>query len=136
VSGGEGQRVRIGRGLARPDVRLAILDEPARGLDREQRRSFLADARRHFAGATLLCITHDVADTLDFQRVLVIEQGRIVEQGSPRALYQDAESRYRALCDQEQTTHRHFWSHSMWRHLEMTSGVLSETTEVCEWTPA
>ncbi|MDZ4796716.1 MAG: ABC transporter ATP-binding protein [Bryobacteraceae bacterium] len=41
VSGGEGQRVRMGRALARSGVRLAILDEPARGLDRDARRSFL-----------------------------------------------------------------------------------------------
>ncbi len=45
VSGGEGQNVRIGRAMARPEVRLAILDEPARGLDRESRRSLLARAR-------------------------------------------------------------------------------------------
>ena len=38
VSGGEGQRVRLARGLLRPGVRLVILDEPFRGLDREQRR--------------------------------------------------------------------------------------------------
>ena len=81
VSGGEGQNVRIGRAMARPDVRLAILDEPARGLDREARRSLLARSRRHFAKATMIFVTHDVPDTLDFQRVLVVEQGRIIEQG-------------------------------------------------------
>ena len=39
VSGGEGQRVRLARALVRPNVRLAILDEPFRGLGREQRRA-------------------------------------------------------------------------------------------------
>ena len=67
--------------MARPDVRLAILDEPARGLDREARRSLLARARQHFARATMIFVTHDVPDTLDFQRVLVVEHGRIIEQG-------------------------------------------------------
>ncbi len=133
VSGGEGQNVRIGRGLARPDVRLAILDEPARGLDREARRTLLARARRHFARATMIFVTHDVPDTLDFQRVWVVEQGRIIEDGSPRELYQKTDSRYRALCDQETTTRQHLWSSSIWRHLKMSSGVLSETTEACEW---
>ncbi|HZU51205.1 MAG TPA: ATP-binding cassette domain-containing protein, partial [Sphingomicrobium sp.] len=46
VSGGEGQRVRLGRALLRPNVRLVILDEPFRGLGREQRRDLLARARR------------------------------------------------------------------------------------------
>ena len=136
VSGGEGQNVRIGRAMARPDVRLAILDEPARGLDREARRSLLARSRRHFAKATMIFVTHDVPDTLDFQRVLVIEQGRIIEQGSPCELYEKTDSRYRALCDQETITHQRLWSGSTWRHLKMSSGVLNESTEAREWTAA
>jgi ABC-type bacteriocin/lantibiotic exporter with double-glycine peptidase domain len=136
VSGGEGQNVRIGRAMARPDVRLAILDEPARGLDREARRSLLARARQHFAKATMIFVTHDVPDTLDFQRVLVVEQGRIIEQGSPRELYEKTDSRYRALCDQETITRQRLWSGSTWRHWKMSSGVLSETTEAREWTAA
>jgi ABC-type bacteriocin/lantibiotic exporter with double-glycine peptidase domain len=136
VSGGEGQNVRIGRAMARPDVRLAILDEPARGLDREARRSLLARARQHFVKATMIFVTHDVPDTLDFQRVLVVEQGRIIEQGSPRELYEKTDSRYRALCDQETITRQRLWSGSTWRHLKMSSGVLSEATEAREWTAA
>ena len=42
VSGGEGQRVRLGRALLRTGVRLVILDEPFRGLDIEQRRLLLS----------------------------------------------------------------------------------------------
>ncbi len=136
VSGGEGQNVRIGRAMARPDVRLAILDEPARGLDRKARRSLLARARQHFAKATMIFVTHDVPDTLDFQRVLVVEQGRIIEQGSPRVLYEKTDSRYRTLCDQERITRQRLWSGPSWRHLKMSSGILNETTEACEWTAA
>jgi ABC-type transport system involved in cytochrome bd biosynthesis fused ATPase/permease subunit len=135
VSGGEGQNVRIGRAMARPDVRLAILDEPARGLDREARRSLLARARQHFAKATMIFVTHDVPDTLDFERVLVVEQGRIIEQGLPRELYEKTDSRYRRLCDQEKITRQRLWSGSIWRHLKMSRGVLSES-EACEWTAA
>jgi ATP-binding cassette subfamily B protein len=60
VSGGEGQRVRFGRALVRPGVRLVILDEPFRGLDREHRRILLERARQVWREATLLCITHDM----------------------------------------------------------------------------
>jgi ATP-binding cassette subfamily B protein len=60
VSGGEGQRVRLGRGLLRPRVRLVILDEPFRGLDCQRRRALLARARCWWREATVLCITHDV----------------------------------------------------------------------------
>ena len=37
ISGGEGQRVRLGRTFAQRDVRLALLDEPFRGMDRDRR---------------------------------------------------------------------------------------------------
>lgn len=136
VSGGEGQLVRMGRAWARSGIRLAILDEAARGLDRERRHNFLADARQHFAGATLFCVTHDVTATLDFDRVLVIDQGRILEQGPPRELYEKPGSRYRALFDQEKAVHRRLWSHSMWRRLRMSRGVLTETVEARQWTHA
>jgi len=136
VSGGEGQRIRMGRALARPGVRLAILDEPARGLGRELRRMFLKTARHHYAGATLLCITHDIADTLEFDRVLVVEGGRILAEGSPRELREDSGSRYRALLDGENAVEREIWSHSMWRRLHMGGGVLHEKAEVREWTRA
>ncbi|MEM9554749.1 MAG: ATP-binding cassette domain-containing protein [Acidobacteriota bacterium] len=86
VSGGEGQRVRLGRALGAPRVDLAILDEPFRGLDRGTRRRLLERARTLWRGATLLCVTHDVTDTLDFPRVLVIDDGLLVEDGAPREL--------------------------------------------------
>jgi ATP-binding cassette subfamily B protein len=134
VSGGEGQRVRIGRALGRPDVRLAILDEPARGLDRDRRQKFLRRARRHFKSATMFYITHDVTDTLEFDRVLVIEQGRLLEQGSPRELYETVDSRYRALVEQEEIVQR-VWSDSSWRHLRINEGLLTESAEVRQWMP-
>ncbi|HMC61528.1 MAG TPA: ATP-binding cassette domain-containing protein [Candidatus Solibacter sp.] len=136
VSGGEGQRARMARALARPGIRLAILDEPARGLHREQRHSFVATARRRFAGVTLLCVTHDVTETLDFERVLVVEQGRILEQGSPPELCRQSGSRYRALLDREEMVRRELWSHPLWRRLRMTDGVLREGEEARQWTSA
>src|SRR5260370_31540523 len=96
----------MGRGLGGGGVRLAILDEPARGLDRDRRQKFLRRARRHFESATMFYITHDVTDTLEFDRVLVIEQGRLLEQGSPRELYETVDSRYRALVEQEEIVQR------------------------------
>jgi ATP-binding cassette subfamily B protein len=126
VSGGEGQRVRFGRALLRPGTRLAILDEPFRGLDREQRRELLARARCHWQGATLLCITHDVGETLAFKRVVVLEGGRIVEDGSPDELAARPGSRYRSLLDAERDVREGLWSSAVWRRLRMAAGRLSE----------
>ncbi|MDX1607537.1 MAG: ABC transporter ATP-binding protein, partial [Candidatus Competibacterales bacterium] len=100
VSGGEGQRVRLGRAMLRRDARLVILDEPFRGLDREQRRALLARARDYWRGATLLFISHDVGDTRDFDRVLVIDGGRVVEDATPAGLLA-GDTRYRQLLEAE-----------------------------------
>lgn len=126
LSGGEGQRVRIGRGIARANTRLAILDEPARGLDRSARAAFLATARRHFGGSTLFYVTHDIAHTLGFDRVLVVEGGRIVEQGLPSVLAAQAGSRYRQLLDLEAAAARELWSRAGWRRLRVREGRIVE----------
>ena len=127
ISGGEGQRTRMGRALGRSGVRLAVFDEPACGLDRHRRQSFLRRARRRFKKATMFCITHDVTDTVDFDRVLVVEGGRIIEQGSPRLLYDSVSSRYRSLFERERVV-QNVWSDSTWRHLKMSNGMLGEAT--------
>ncbi|BDC47768.1 hypothetical protein F183_A00840 [Bryobacterales bacterium F-183] len=124
VSGGEGQRVRMARAYGRPGVRLAILDEPARGLDRGMREEFVDRAREAWKDATLLCITHDVASTKVFSRVLVIEDGQIREDGDPAVLYADATSRYRELCDREDEVRERLWQATDWRRFRMESGVL------------
>lgn len=126
VSGGEGQRVRFARAMLRKNVRLVIFDEPFRGLDREKRRQLLARARELWSDCTLLCITHDIAETLDFDRVLVIEQGRIREQGDPRALSAMPESRYAQLLAAEEETRSGLWADPVWRRVRLHSGRIVE----------
>jgi ATP-binding cassette subfamily B protein len=126
VSGGEGQRVRLGRALVRPGVRLAILDEPFRGLDRERRRELLERARSAWRHATLLCITHDVGETRAFERVIVVERGRIVEDGRPSELAARAGSRYAALLEAERAVRDGLWGRAGWRRLRLESGRLVE----------
>src|SRR6185295_15327424 len=63
VSGGEGQRVRFGRGLGRPGARLVILDEPFRGLERARRALLLRRARLRWRDDTVVCVTHDISET-------------------------------------------------------------------------
>jgi len=127
VSGGEGQRVRFGRALLRHDAKLAILDEPFRGLDRERRRELLARAREFWRGATMLCVTHDIAETMAFDRVLVIENGRIIEDGSPEALSSSPASRYAQLLDAEEHTRTGLWSGALWRRVRIQSGRIVES---------
>ena len=126
LSGGEGQRVRFGRAMLRDRVRLVILDEPFRGLDRERRRVLLTRARKLWQEVTLLCITHDVGETLAFDRVLVIEGGRIVEDGTPADLADQPDTRYSALLEAEEAVRQGLWSSTRWRRLWLEGGKVSE----------
>jgi ATP-binding cassette subfamily B protein len=126
LSGGEGQRVRLGRALFASGTRLALLDEPFRGMDREQRRTLLAEARAWWQEVTLLCVTHDVGETQGFDRVLVVEGGRIVEDGSPAALAAGP-TRYRDLLEAESRVQKTLWRGSQWRRLSMVEGRLKAT---------
>jgi len=126
VSGGEGQRVRLGRAMLRENMRLAVLDEPFRGMDRDMRRRLLLEARDLWQGVTLLCVTHDVGETMNFPRVLVIEEGHIIEDGDPAELAAQPESRYRQLLDAEEAVRNNMWANVAWRRFIIDSGKLSE----------
>ncbi len=126
VSGGEGQRVRLARAMMRPQARLAILDEPFRGVGRDDRNLLLRRCRRLWSRATLLYVTHDVRQTLSFDRVAVLENGRLVESGRPSDLLSVAASRYAALLDADERARRTLWSGARWRRLWLEGGRLSE----------
>lgn len=126
VSGGEGQRVRLGRAMMKAGARLVILDEPFRGLDREKRRAMLERARELWHDATLLCITHDVGETLNFDRALVMDKGRIVEDAPAMELARRRDSLYRALLDQEEVVRGEMWVSDEWRRLRVNGGRVVE----------
>lgn len=126
VSGGQGQRVRLARAMLRASARLAILDEPFRGLDRERRARLLAASRRHWKNATLFCVTHDVVQTQEFDRILVVENGRIKENGTPQELLAREGSRYAALVRADQENHELLWRAGSWRKWWLEGGQLQE----------
>jgi ATP-binding cassette subfamily B protein len=128
LSGGEGQRVRLGRALMQAAPRLVLLDEPFRGLDRGQRQALLREACAWWHDRTLLCVTHDVGETMDFSRVLVVQDGRIVEDGAPAQLLA-RRSRYRDLIEAERGLRDHAWGGTAWRRLTLRHGVLGTGRE-------
>ena len=121
LSGGEGQRMRLGRAFMQSSADLVLLDEPFRGTDRRQRRKLLAEARSHWAQSTLLCVSHDIAETLYFDRVLVIDQGRIAEDGAPQQLLANR-SLYHRLLNAERRAEANVWTSKTWRQLRMEGG--------------
>jgi molybdate transport system ATP-binding protein len=81
VSGGQAQRVALARALA-ADPRLLLLDEPMAALDVAVTPALRQTLRRVQEGRSAVIVTHDPLDALLLaDRVVVLEQGRIVEQG-------------------------------------------------------
>lgn len=103
LSGGQRQRVAIARALIRT-APILILDEPMTGLDVESEASVLEALNRLMAGKTCLLITHDLQSASAADLVLVLEGGRIVEQGRHSFLLSGSR-RYRELYNLQ--THRH-----------------------------
>ena len=110
--------------MLRPEARLVILDEPFRGLDRQQRKELLARARKLWQKSTLLCITHDLSETQTFGQVLIVERGRIVENGTPRALMKRQHGRYQAMLKAEKALQKRIWSSESWRRFKLEAGKL------------
>jgi ATP-binding cassette subfamily B protein len=127
VSGGEGQRVRLGRAMLRRSPRLVILDEPFTSLDRTRRRELLRRAKRIWRGSTLLYVTHDVSEGSYFDRVVVLEQGRLREDGRPEKLLSQENSLYRRMLESEQAARRDVWASKAWRKLRLDDGRAVES---------
>ena len=126
LAGGEGQRVRFARAMMNGKARIVILDEAFRGLDRAARKRLLEEARARWPTQALLAITHDVQDTLTFDRVLVVSDGQIVEDGNPHALAARPESSYALLLAREREA-RQLWSRAdAWRRVVLRDGRLIE----------
>ncbi len=85
LSGGQRQKVALGRVLLKRPAAL-LLDEVTASLDEASGRRVVELVRERFAGRTVVAVTHHLAATRHFDRVLVIDRGQVVEEGDTDAL--------------------------------------------------
>ena len=96
LSGGQQQRVALARAMA-PAPRLFLLDEPFSGIDARLRRRLLEDTWRVLkeSGAASVVVTHDPEEAMLLgDRVAVMRAGRILQSGTPDAVYRRPETSF------------------------------------------
>ncbi len=96
LSGGEMQRVSIGRALVR-DPSIYLMDEPLSSLDAKLRADLRVELKRIQSdlGSTLLYVTHDQIEAMTMAtHVGVLRDGKLVQYGTPREIYENPNSVY------------------------------------------
>ncbi len=96
LSGGEAQKAAIARAIYK-DSPILILDEPTAALDPYAEYEIYQNFRSITQGKTVLSISHRLSSCRMCDRILVMRQGTIVQQGSHQALLQDASGAYAKL---------------------------------------
>ena len=99
LSGGQRQRIAIARAFLR-DAPLLILDEATSALDSESEEAVRRALDRLIQGRTVIAIAHRLSTLRDFDRILVLEKGAIVEDGAPNFLRR-RRGAYSALVNRE-----------------------------------
>lgn len=83
LSGGQVQRLALARAFLKPEAALVLMDEGTAGLDRETEAAVSCALRRLAAGRTVLIVAHRLETVRRADRIVFMEEGRIVETGRP-----------------------------------------------------
>ncbi|XP_044315367.1 ATP-binding cassette sub-family C member Sur isoform X2 [Drosophila rhopaloa] len=98
LSAGHRQLLCLARAILRGSVCL-VLDEATSVLDSSTESALLKAADLAFQGRTIITIAHRLTTILDYDRLIVLDQGRIIEDGNPRDLQQLPGSVFRGLLE-------------------------------------
>jgi len=98
LSVGQRQLVCIARALLRKP-KILVLDEATASIDNDTDAAIQKQLRENFAGSTVLTIAHRLHTIIDSDKVLVLDDGRVLEYGPPSELLADPAGAFRALVD-------------------------------------
>lgn len=103
---GEKQLIALARSLVR-NSKILILDEATSSVDYETDAKIQDTIIREFNQCTILCIAHRLKTILSYDRILVMDQGRIVEKGTPWTLFRQ-NGVFKQMCDKAHITAQDF----------------------------
>jgi ABC-type multidrug transport system fused ATPase/permease subunit len=98
LSQGQMQLFAIARALLRKS-KLVVLDEMTSSVDAPTEARILSLVREHFSDSTVIAIAHRLKTIVDFDKVIVMDKGRIVETGSPAELLKQESSYFRSMWE-------------------------------------
>jgi ABC-type multidrug transport system fused ATPase/permease subunit len=79
--------------------KLIIMDEATASVDFDTDRKIQETIRSEFGNSTLICIAHRIRSIIDYDRVLVLDQGKVLEYDTPWALLQNSSGIFRSMCE-------------------------------------
>jgi ATP-binding cassette, subfamily B, multidrug efflux pump len=101
LSGGQKQRISIARALMK-DAPLLILDDCLSAVDAKTEKQIIGNLKDYLRGKTSITITHRIFSLLEFDKIIVMEQGRIIEEGRHEELLQKKGAYYKMYQRQQQ----------------------------------
>ena len=103
LSGGERQRISIARALLK-DAPIVLLDEATASLDVENETKVQGALSRLLAGKTVLVIAHRMRTVEAADKIVVLADGKVAEQGSPDELFARENSMFRRMAELQSTS--------------------------------
>ncbi|KAL7411550.1 ABC protein [Mrakia frigida] len=98
LSVGQRSLVSLARALVREEARIVILDECTAAVDLETDSKIQQTIRTELKEKTLLCIAHRLRTIIFYDRILVLDGGRVAEFDTPLALFSDENSIFHSMC--------------------------------------
>ena len=99
LSPGQKQLICFARAVIKNN-KIVILDEATSSLDYETEKTIKKNMEKYFQNCTLIMITHHIHLVKNFKKIIVVEQGRIVESGDYDSLLKNKRSHFYSLYEE------------------------------------